>query len=313
LDASNLNWNNVYLYAWTNSGTEIAAWPGIKVSQIENGVYTHTFSSSYSTINIIWNNGTDQTVDIKNVSNSTIYKLTTNTGNNITYTTRPFEGQSLSPFVNSTATISDLMFGANVERIPALLCEGVSAVTELNLPQSVTTIGSNAFNGCSALTTLSLGESINSYGKNAFAGCTNLTSFYNYRERPAKLSDGTFDGVDYFNCTLHVIAGSVNMYKSSGSDWKDFYFVEPIGATSTTTEEVIITPYDYTADVTWPSSPTASSYVLEIKKGTELICTLHFNANGQLTSIAFGAPLRNSNYAPQQQNEQVAGFSFTIT
>ena len=40
-----------------------------------------------------------------------------------------------------------------------------------------------------------------------------------------------------------------------------------------------------------------------------MICTLIFNANGQLTSIAFNAPARNN--APQQT--QTAGFAFTVT
>ena len=40
-----------------------------------------------------------------------------------------------------------------------------------------------------------------------------------------------------------------------------------------------------------------------------MICTLVFNANGQLTQIAFNAPSRNN--APQQT--QAAGFSFTVT
>ena len=311
LDASNLNWSSVYLYAWTNSGTTISsAWPGTKVNIDESGLYTYTFSSSYSTVNIIWNNGTDQTMDITNVSTSGIYTLTSSSGTNISYNTRPFEGKSLSPFVNSTANISEFTIGENVTRIPALLCEGAGNLTELTIPNSVTAIGESAFDGCSALTTLTLGESITSYGTNTFAGCSNLASIYNYRERPAKLGAGTFDGVDYFNCTLYVLANSVNMYKSSGSDWKDFYFVEPIGATSTTTDEVVVTPHDNTADIVWPTISGAASYKLEIKDiDGNLICTLIFNANGQLTSLAFHAPARNN--APQQA--QTAGFQFTIT
>lgn len=311
LDASNLNWSSVYLYAWTNSGTTVsAAWPGTKVNIDESGLYTYTFSSSYSTINIIWNNGTDQTMDITNVSTSGIYTLTSSSGTNISYNTRPFEGKSLSPFVNSTANISEFTIGENVTRIPALLCEGAGNLTELTIPNSVTAIGESAFDGCSALTTLTLGKSITSYGTNAFAGCSNLASVYNYRERPAKLGAGTFDGVDYFNCTLYVLAGSVNMYKSSGSDWKDFYFVEPIGANSTTTDEIVVTPHDNTADIVWPTISGAASYELEIKDlDGNLICTLIFNANGQLTSLAFHASSRNN--APQQA--QTAGFQFTIT
>ena len=310
LDASNLNWSRVYLYAWTNSGTTVsAAWPGTKVNIDESGLYTYSIPSTYSTINIIWNNGKDQTMDITNVSTSGIYTLTSSSGKNISYNTRPFEEKSLSPFVNSTANISEFTIGENVTRIPALLCEGAGNLTELTIPNSVTEIGSDAFNGCSALTKLTLGESITSYGENAFAGCSNLASIYNYRERPAKLGAGTFDGVDYFNCTLYVLANSVNMYKSSGSDWKDFYFVEPIGTTSTTTDEVVVTPHDNTADIVWPTISGAASYELEIKDlDGNLICTLIFNANGQLTSLAFHAPARNN--APQQA--QTTGFQFTI-
>ena len=310
LDASNLNWSRVYLYAWTNSGTTVsAAWPGTKVNIDESGLYTYSIPSTYSTINIIWNNGTDQTMDITNVSTSGIYTLTSSSGKNISYNTRPFEEKSLSPFVNSTANISEFTIGENVTRIPALLCEGAGNLTELTIPNSVTEIGSDAFNGCSALTKLTLGESITSYGENAFAGCSSLTSIYNYRERPAKLGAGTFDGVDYFNCTLYVLANSVNMYKASGSDWKDFYFVEPIGTTSTTTDEVVITPHDNTADIVWPTISGAASYELEIKDlDGNLICTLIFNANGQLTNLAFHAPARNN--APQQA--QTTGFQFTI-
>jgi len=311
LDASNLNWSSVYLYAWSNSGTTVsAAWPGDRVYPNEDGLYTYSIPSTYSTINIIWNNGTDQTMDITNVSTSGIYTLTSSSGTNISYNTRPFEGKSLSPFANSTANISEFTIGENVTRIPALLCEGAGNLTELTIPNSVTAIGESAFDGCSALTKLTLGENITSYGTNAFAGCSNLASIYNYRERPAKLGANTFDGVDYFNCTLYVLANSVNMYKSSGSDWKDFYFVEPIGATSTTTDEVVITPYDNTANVVWPTVSGADSYELTIKDmNGNPICTLIFNANGHLTSLAFHAPARYD--APQQA--QAAGFQFTIT
>ena len=232
--------------------------------------------------------------------------------------------------------VESFVFGSEVETIPGSCCSGMnklttitipnsvtsignnafdgcSGLTSIEIPNSVTSIGSNAFNNCNNLTTLSLGENITSYGKNAFAHCPNLTSIYNYRERPAKLGTGTFDGVDYFNCTLYVLAGSVNMYKSTGSDWKDFYFVESIGAETVITENVVVTPNDNTANFVWPSSATADSYTLDIVKNGVLICTLHFNANGQLTSIAFNAPARNGNSAPQQTNEQVAGFSFTVT
>ena len=214
-----------------------------------------------------------------------------------------------SPFYYSRNSITDFIIANNIEYIPANMCWGMTNLTEFKIPSSVTAIGKDAFHGCTSLTSLSLGENITSYGDSVFAGCSALTSIYNYRKRPAKLSTGTFDGVDYFNCTLYVLAGSENMYKSSGSDWKDFYFVQPIGATEITADKLIVTPSETTADVIWPVIEGAHSYELVIKdKSGNIICTLYFNANGQLTSIAFRAPTRDTSEQKQSQ-----GFSFTIT
>ena len=219
---------------------------------------------------------------------------------------------SRSPFADSAKKIKAINLGNDVECIPACLFDGVENVQALELPFTLSKIGKKAFDGCKSLKTLTLGPNIDTYSDSAFYNCRNLKSIYNYRERPARLGDETFGGVDYFNCTLYVLEGSVNMYKASGSDWKDFYFIEPIGAQSVTTETVKITPYSNTADVVWPTVEGAASYELIIRdKNGEEVCSLIFNAQGQLTSIAFRAPSRNQ--AQQQTSEQVAGFSFTIT
>ena len=52
--------------------------------------------------------------------------------------------------------------------------------------------------------------------------------------------------------------------------------------------------------------PATYELVIKDKEGN-VICTLVFNANGQLTQIAFSAPSRT----PQQT--QGTGFSFTVT
>jgi len=114
-----------------------------------------------------------------------------------------------------------------------------------------------------------------------------------------------------FNCTLYVLAESVGMYKSQGSDWKDLcYNILPIGANTTTTDNVDVVPTDHTADIVWPTISGAASYELVIRNTNgDIICTLVFNAEGQLTSIAFNAPGRDN--APD--NVQTAGFSFTVS
>ena len=219
---------------------------------------------------------------------------------------------SRSPFKDSAKKIKAINLGNDVEQIPAYLFDGAENVQNLELPLTLSKIGKKAFEGCKSLKTLAFGPDLETYSDSAFYNCKNLKSIYNYRERPARLGKETFGEVDYFNCTLYVLEGSVNMYKSSGSDWKDFYFIEPIGAQSVTTETVEITPYSNTADIVWPTVAGAASYELIIRdKNGEEVCSLVFNANGQLTSIVFHAPARNN--ALQEVAEQTAGFSFTIT
>ena len=493
LDASNLKWDKIYLYAWNKDGTLCGEWPGMDIELYSGRYYVEFYAET--PFNIIWNNGTDQTVDIKNVSQSTMYTLTSNEGKSIGYTTSWFDFRHfVTPFSGSTNSLTEFVFGDSVEYIPDYLCykmdklqnitvpnsvinigdcafkncsgiisanigNGVvnvgneafandsnmtnitignnvinigreafyycsrfssmtipnsvtsigsdafyycTGLNSINIPNSVTKIGSGVFTCCTSLTTiiipnsvtkildytfykctdltsitignsvtnigeyafygcsnlasldipnsvtniderafgccsgltsvsigrgvtclgyesfkdcsnmksLSLGESIVTYRGKAFSGCNSLTSIYNYRERPAKLGTNIFADVDYFNCTLYVLAGSVDMYKSSGSDWKDFYFVKPIGAASIITEDIQITPSENTAKIIWPEVSGAATYELVIKdKSGNVICTLNFNAQGKLTSIAFSAPARGE----ALQQTQDAGFSFTVT
>ena len=192
------------------------------------------------------------------------------------------------------------------------MCAGKPNITSIVIPNNVISIGENAFIRCSNLQTLTLGENITTYGSSAFSGCSSLTSIYNYRRNPVALNANVFKDVDYFACTLYVLEGSVDMYKSDRSSWKDFFYnIEPISATSTTTgNDIQVTPTDNTANIVWPQVNGAATYELVIKdKSGNIICELIFNAQGQLTSIAFSAPSRNN--VPQQT--QTAGFAFTVT
>ena len=204
--------------------------------------------------------------------------------------------------------VETLIISNGVTSIGSEAFKGFGTLKSVEIANSVTTIGVSAFENCTSLKTLSLGENVSQYGEKAFAGCPNIVSIFNYRPRPSKLGTDVFKDVDYFECTLYVLAGSVDMYKSSGSDWKDFFFIEPIGAESIITEDVKVTPHDNTVDIIWPSVNEANTYEIEITKDGEAFCRLIFNAQGQLTSIAF-APSR----ANVAQQAQTAGFSFTVT
>ena len=185
----------------------------------------------------------------------------------------------------------------------------MSNLTSVIIPNNVISIGDSAFYNCNRLDSLSLGGSISTYGKACFSGCTKLKTIYNYRTHPANLARNVFEGLLPFYGTLYVLDGSVEYYKSSSSDWKDYFNIEPVKATNSQTDKVEINPNTNTADIVWPVVSGAATYELVIRDTNgNIICTLTFNAQGQLIAFAFNAPKRGN--VPQQT--QVAGFKFTI-
>ena len=79
------------------------------------------------------------------------------------------------PFKNSY-NIQSFIFGNEVEKIPAYLCYGLSDLTSLTIPNSVTSIGKGAFGCCSRLASVNIGDSVISIGNSVFSGCIGLTS-----------------------------------------------------------------------------------------------------------------------------------------
>jgi hypothetical protein len=106
---------------------------------------------------------------------------------------------------------------------------------------------------------------------------------------------------------LYVPVGSISSYQSA-DQWKDFTNILPISAQETETTSVQAEPTDNSVSVSWPQVSGAASYELVIKdKDGNVVCTLIFNAQGQLQSIAFHAPGHNA-----AQQMQSAGFAFTV-
>ena len=61
------------------------------------------------------------------------------------YNSRPFK---------DLTNIKTFEFGSEVERIPAYLCYGLSGLTSVTIPNSVTEIDNEAFSDCSGLTSI---------------------------------------------------------------------------------------------------------------------------------------------------------------
>ena len=78
------SWSQVNLYYW-GDGVTSPNWPGTRLSE-NAGWYSYTFDESVQSVNIIWNDGSNQTTDINNVTTSTCYSLNSTSGTSITVT-----------------------------------------------------------------------------------------------------------------------------------------------------------------------------------------------------------------------------------
>ena len=88
------------------------------------------------------------------------------------------DGYYYPPFLN-LENIEEFVFGADVTTIPAYLCQGLTGLKSLTIPESVTSIGRGAFLACSSLISVTIPESVTSLGEGAtFQQCTALKNVY---------------------------------------------------------------------------------------------------------------------------------------
>lgn len=203
------------------------------------------------------------------------------------------------------STMLSITIGNRVTHIGFRAFYWCNRLTSIIVPNSVTSIGGYAFYNCSGLTSVTIGNSVTNIGEEAFGFRSGLSSVTCFATTPPQYY-WVFS--DISSCVLYVPAGSISAYQSDNG-WKVFSNILPIGAQPADVTTTTVTPSATTADIAWPQVTGAATYTIEIKKNGELICTLTFNAEGQLISITLAAPSRNN--APQRA--QAAGFSFTVT
>ncbi len=100
-----------------------------------------------------------------------------------------------SPVFYNT-NISTINIGDEVKRIPAYFAKSLNQLTNITIPNSVTTIGASAFYGCTSIDGVTIPKSVTAIGKDAF-NCTGITyvnitdiaawckiNFDNYTEYP---------------------------------------------------------------------------------------------------------------------------------
>ncbi len=134
-----------------------------------------------------------------------------------------------------------ILFGgssANPLSFAGHLYQNGQEITELTIPESITTIGAFSFKGCKGLTSVTIPKSVMSVGLSAFEGCSSLTDVYCYPDSLPDTPTVSFPLSTIRTATLHVPANSVEWY-SAQSPWKYFgsvvalpNYTEPIAFTA---------------------------------------------------------------------------------
>jgi len=79
-------------------------------------------------------------------------------------------------YCDDDTEITELVIPEGISSIGEYAFDGCSGLTNITIPNSVTRIGNNAFSGCSGLTSIEIPNSVTSLGDDAFGSCTALTS-----------------------------------------------------------------------------------------------------------------------------------------
>ena len=201
-------------------------------------------------------------------------------------------------FPNSSG-ITTFNFGDQVQRIPGFLCHGLSNLTNVEFPASVTTIGDNAFRNCTSLVSLTLPDAVTSVNKEAFRGCSGLKNLkigesvsllHNYAfggctsletivsmAEPTMMTMGTsvFENVPTETCVLKVPQQYYEDYICT-EQWEDFFNIEAIA------DDTI--PGDVDGDGTVTSADVTIIYNYLLNGDEYYIATSDIDGDGYITS-----------------------------
>ena len=116
-------------------------------------------------------------------------------------------------------------------------------ITNLVIPNSVTSIGSYAFDGCTGLTSVTIPNSVTSIGKSAFY-CENLATVVSLIENPFEFygiltTKRVFSQNTFKKATLYVPTGKKEAYEAT-EGWSDFRNIvegTPTGVTNITLDK----------------------------------------------------------------------------
>ncbi|MBO7609190.1 MAG: leucine-rich repeat protein [Muribaculaceae bacterium] len=108
--------------------------------------------------------------------------------------------------------LTDLVIPDEITSISPCAFYQCTSLQNVTIGNGVTTIGFRSFCECSNIRTLTLGRSVSEINEIAFYRCYALNTVYSYPVNPPTLNDSPFADVDFHSVTLHVPKGSKEKY-----------------------------------------------------------------------------------------------------
>ena len=148
---------------------------------------------------------------------------------------------------------------------------GCSSLTSVTIPNSVTTIGSEAFSDCTNLQKVNIGNSVKTIGEFAFNKCTNITQISSEAVVPPTCESGVFFYINTSKCKLIVPKNSLDAYKQA-YQWEDFSLIEgsTTGITNTVNNKAGLVDV-YTIDGAKRLSKASTDEINALPKGMYIV------------------------------------------
>ena len=176
--------------------------------------------------------------------------------------------------------ITDLIIPDGVTTISNYLFLRCTTITSVTFSESVTRIGDYAFYNCDGLTSVVIPNSVTSIGGSAFEGCRHLESVTSLipAEDLFTISNNVFDSVNKNTCTLYVPYGAKETYASTAG-WSEFTNIVELEPETT---EVTITINQY------GSATYCSPYALDFTQveGLKAYSAIGYKPSTQVVTLA---------------------------
>ena len=105
-----------------------------------------------------------------------------------------------------------------------------TSLTSVTIPNSVSYIGNQAFSNCTSLTSVTIPNSVTTIGSFAFGQCSSLSSITVEATTPPTLGTDPFQNTN--NCLIYVPTESVQAYKTAWSSYQNRIMATVIGGVS---------------------------------------------------------------------------------